>query len=211
MNENITVVVNGRNIEVKNGCVLVFTGGPYDADFDVVKEATEDSTCEDVLESLKHAKTHNDSFFKKLEESIPCEDDEEVTDFTPKPWGDSLDEAQTIIEQQDEYKHSFDAAVNFIAEGDGKSIINAAKYAMKHSNRFPSTIRQLSNVVNADDAYCSAIIKLARPLGKEVENAFFCFFKEAINGNEKAEECFLDMWETIKKINHFCGSFNEMI
>lgn len=107
--------------------------------------------------------------------------------------------------------NSFDEAVDFLTAGDPESFLNVARYAKTHHNKFPKMIRELSGVVNADDAYCSAIIKLARPLGKEVENTFFCLFKEAVDGNKKAEENFIEMWDSLHKLNRLCGSFNDCI
>ena len=183
MNENITVVVNGRNIEVKNGCVFVFTGSPYDAD--VVNKVTEDSICEeeDVLESLKHAKTHNDEFFKNLEESISCEDDEE-------------------------FDNSFDKVVDFLAHLSGEDFLELVSYAKCHNNTFSKynnntffhCIEEIDECINADDAYYSAIIMLAHPLGKAVEDKALELFE---NAEENAGD-FLDLWKALQTINHFC-------
>lgn len=187
MNKNITcVVVNGRNIEVKNGRVLVFTGhGPYDA-----------------------------AFYKKLED---CSDADfnaakevEVTaeDFNPTPWGNSLDQTENKVENNTNptsYKvdnTDFDKAVDFLTRCSGEDFLELVKYAKKHNNTFWHCVSEVADVVNADDAYCSAIIKLARPLGESVEKAAFKLFDEAI---EKDEYDFIKLWESLQNINYFCN------
>jgi len=118
---------------------------------------------------------------------------------------------ERVEDSANDDNYNFENAVEFICSGTGRDIINVARYAKSHSNKFPSLIRELSGVVNADDCYCSAIIKLARPFGEQVENTIFCLFKEAVDGNKKSEECFLDMWVSLQKMNRFCGSFNDLI
>ena len=107
--------------------------------------------------------------------------------------------------------YSFDSAVNFLAEGDAESFLNVVKYARSHKNHFPK-IKELSNVVNADDCYCSCLIKLSRHLGEGVENTLFSLFKAAIEDkNSKAEKGFIRMWDALKSVIHLCGSFNDCI
>ena len=101
--------------------------------------------------------------------------------------------------------------MQFICNGSGKDIVTVARYAKSRGNRFPRLIKELAGAKNADDVYCSAVIKLARPLGESVENTSFCLFNEAVKGNKKAEENFIEMWDSLKKINRLCGSFNDCI
>lgn len=198
MNANINSVVvtlsNGtsKKIEVKNGMVLILMGnGPMDG-----------------------------AFYKKLED---CSDADfnaakEVTaeDFTPKPWdfdGDVQpvqpiennvnDESENDVAAS-EYKYSFNAAVNFLAHCKGEDFLELVKYAKKHSNTFFHCVKEVANVVNADDAYCSALIQLARPLGAEVEHRAFQLF-EVAEESELCEENFLDFWKALQTISYFCG------
>ena len=188
MTENITcVVVNGRNIEVKNGCVLVFTGNsPYDA-----------------------------AFYKKLED---CSDADfaaakEVSaeNFAPTPWGDSLDDVETQTTENNTnfnpaaYKvdnSDFNKAVNFLTRCSAEDFLELVKYAKKHNNTFWHCVSEVRDVVNADDAYCSAIIKLTRHLGESVEKKAFELFNEAV---EKDEYDFIQFWTALQTINYFCN------
>ena len=183
MTEIKVVVVNGKEkaIEVKDGLVLVFCGhGPNDA-----------------------------AFWKRFEECGDAEfaAAEEVTaaDFNPTPWGDSLDnEAPKTTTEQDEYKNNFDKAVDFLAHCKGEDFLELVRYAKAHGNRFFNCVKEVANIVNADDAYCSALIRLSRPLGEVVERKTFELFS-VVDESDLCEENFLDMWKALQTISYFCG------
>ena len=204
MNANINSVVvtlsdgNTKKIEVKDGMVLILMGnGPMDG-----------------------------AFYKKLED---CSDadfnaakEAEVTaeDFTPKPWSADFDgDAQPVqppiennkVENTNfnpaAYKvdnNSFDKAVDFLAHCKGEDFLELVRYAKAHGNTFFRCVSEVADCVNADDAYCSALIQLARPLGAEVEHRAFQLF-EVAEESELCEENFLDFWKALQTISYFCG------
>ena len=129
----------------------------------------------------------------------------EVSDFTPTPWGDSLDtEVEPKIENEDdEYKRSFDKAVDFLAHCKGEDFLELVRYARAHRNTFWHCVSEVANVVNADDAYCSALGRLARPLGETVEKRAFELFS-VVDESDLCEENFLDMWKALQIISYCC-------
>lgn len=195
MNANINSVVvtlsdgNTKKIEVKDGMVLILMGnGLMDG-----------------------------AFYKKLED---CSDTDfnaakEVSseDFTPKPWSADFDgDVQPIENNKVEntnfkpaaYKvdnNSFDKAVDFLAHCKGEDFLELVRYTKAHGNTFFRCVSEVADCVNADDAYCSALIQLARPLGADVEKKAFELFDKA---DEDAED-FLDIWKAMQVISYFCG------
>ncbi len=183
MNENITsIVVNGKVLGVKNGCVLVICGHGNDAG----------------------------AFWKKIEECTAADfaaakETDVVAGWGITPWGDSLDdEAAKTSTEQDEYKHSFDKAVDLLAHCKGEDFLKLTRYAKAHNNTFFHCVKEFADCVNADDAYCSAIIQLTRPLGEVVERKTFELFENAINKSGLYEKNFLDMWKALQTISYFC-------
>lgn len=191
MTEIKVVVVDGKakNIEVKDGFVLVFCGhGPNDG-----------------------------AFWKKFEECsnaelAAAEEAAEVSteDFSPTPLGDSLDTAQTTENNTNlnpaAYKvdnSDFNKAVDFLAHCSGEDFLELVRYARAHGNRFFNCVKEVAECVNADDTYCSALIKLARPLGADVEKKAFKLFEAATADDENAED-FIDFWKALQVINYFC-------
>jgi len=92
--------------------------------------------------------------------------------------------------------------VNFLCRCSGEDFLGLVRYAKSHGNTFFRCVSELANTVNADYAYRSAIIKLARPLGDAVEKKAFELFYEAI---EKDEYDFVQFWEALQTINYFCN------
>lgn len=90
----------------------------------------------------------------------------------------------------------FDSALDALTRCSGDDFLKLVRYAKSHGNTWHS------DVVNADDAYCSALIKLARPLGESVEKKAFELFNEAI---EKDEYDFIEFWKALQTINYFCN------
>ena len=71
----------------------------------------------------------------------------------------------------DEYKEAaFDKAVNYLIGLDGEQFYELVEYARDHDNFFPSFVNELREVVNADDVYASAVIRMTRHLGETYEN-----------------------------------------
>lgn len=95
----------------------------------------------------------------------------------------------------------FEKAVNFLCRCSGEDFLELVKYAKKHNNTFFHCVSEVADCINADDAYCSAIIKLARPLGADVEKKAFELFHEAI---EKDEYDFTQFWTALQTINYYC-------
>lgn len=95
----------------------------------------------------------------------------------------------------------FESAVDFLCRCSAEDFLELVSYAKKHNNTFFRCVKELSDVVNADDCYCTAIIKLSRHLGEEVEKKAFELFHEAI---EKDEYEFAQFWMALQTINYFC-------
>lgn len=186
---SVVVTLNGtsKKIEVRNGMILVLTGnGPMDG-----------------------------AFWTKLEDAsdagLSAAKEVSAEDFNPTPWGDSLDNDvvdtpdDDVVDAPDDdesYKHSFNDAVNFLAHCSGEKFLKYVRYAKTHGNRFFYRVKEIAAVVNADDAYCSALIQLARPLGEVVEHNAFELFELALE--DKNVEDFLDMWKSLQTISYFC-------
>lgn len=176
MTEIKTVVVRGKKktIEVNDGLVLVFCGhGPYDA-----------------------------AFYKKLED---CTDGElaavEAVEETAQT-NNNLPAAAEATSEED-YHITFNAAVDFLTHCSGEDFLEIVRYAKKHNNTFWHCISEVADIVNADDAYCSSIIQLARPLGEIVERRAFKLFEAATADDENADD-FIDFWKALQVINYFC-------
>lgn len=171
MTEIKVVVVNGKKkaIQVSDGRVLILCGdGPSDG-----------------------------AFWKRLEECTAAdfeaakEADVEVSDFDDE---NAKDDDTTA-----KYRDSFDEAVFLLAYMRGERFLELVRYAKAHGNSFAGGgYKQLEGVINGDDAYCSAIIKLTRRLGDTVERRAFMLFEQAEKG---AAQDFLDFWGAIQVIN----------
>ena len=72
-------------------------------------------------------------------------------------------------------KAEFNNAVEYLKNLSGEEFTNLVIYSEVNFNKFPD-IEQLRGAVNADDAWCSAIINKARKINKEVEHAVFNVF-----------------------------------
>lgn len=188
-----------KTINVANDGTVVILGGR-------AKKFKDIAECS-VQELLTKAKGETEQIAK-----------EEVTaeDFTPKPWdfdGDvqpvqliennANDEPENNVAAP-EYKYSFDKAVDFLAHCKGEDFLELVRYAKNHNNTFWHCVSEVADVVNADDAYCSALIKLARPLGEAVERKAFELFS-VVDESDLCEENFLDMWNALQIISYICG------
>lgn len=69
----------------------------------------------------------------------------------------------------------FDSVVSQLIKLPAEQFMELVDYAKRHGNRFPK-YSKFDGVVNADDAYCSALIDLTRSWSKEVENKAFEVF-----------------------------------
>ena len=83
--------------------------------------------------------------------------------------------ANETEETADEYVNYFDKVVRVLAEMPSEPFMELVKYAMLHGNRFPE-YSNYKDIVNADDAYCSALIKLTRLWSEDVEKKAFEVF-----------------------------------
>jgi hypothetical protein len=99
----------------------------------------------------------------------------------------------------------FGVAVEFLKSVPGTEFVVLVQYAKKHNNKFLSCIKELRGCINADDAYCSALIELARPLGEQVENRAMSLLNAAVENpypyyTNEVEKFF----EALKVINSYC-------
>lgn len=89
-------------------------------------------------------------------------------------------ETATTKTETDKYavdNTAFDTAVNELIKLQANEFMELVGYAKRHGNQFPS-YSKFSNIVNADDAYCSALIKLTRSWSKEIEDRAFEVFND---------------------------------
>lgn len=94
----------------------------------------------------------------------------------------------------------FDDAVYFLKNVNGLDFVELVRYAKAHSNKFISCVKELTGAVNADDAYCSALIELARPLGEQVERRAFNLLSAATEDDDSIDN-FIEFFEALKVIN----------
>lgn len=110
--------------------------------------------------------------------------------------------ANEIAEADDKYtvdNSSFDKAVNFLANCSAEDFIELVKYAQKHGNTFCHCVSEVRDCVNADDAYCAALVQLTRPFGEKLENKAFKLFDNI--DTLEGEEAFAEFWDALKVIN----------
>ena len=134
------------------------------------------------------------AFWKNLEE---CSD----ADFEAAKEAEVEEDTSDAETDDHEYKSSFEGAVDLLAYMRGEQFLELVRYARGHGNSFRGCGRheeQLAAVVNADDCYCTAIIKLTRHFGDAVERKAFMLFEQAENGYEQE---FLDFWSSLQIIN----------
>lgn len=141
---------------------------------------------------------YSGAFRVKLEDATQAElaAAKEVEGTTP--------DTETEDATADEYKVGFDEAVALLAYMRGEKFLELVRYARGHENSFAGAAGypQLERIVNADDCYCTAIIKLTRRLGDAVERRAFKLFEAAVDGHEK--EDFLDLFGALQIINSLC-------
>lgn len=201
MTEIKFIVVNGKKkaIEVKDGYVLVFCGhGPCDgAVWKKFEECSEvEFAAAKEVESLiddetKDAIRRAQKDFYEFYDDVPTVTDEEVQKF------------ENVIKQFNCFDNPFDNPVDFLTRCSGEDFLELVHYAKSHNNTFFHCVKELDDVVNADDCYCTALIKLARPLGKTVEKRAFELFEEATAENAE-EEDFIEFWRALQTINNLC-------
>lgn len=98
---------------------------------------------------------------------------------------------------------SFDKVVEYLTHLKGEDFLKFVYYAKTHDNNFPRYIDVFANIINADDAYCSAIIKLTRHLDEAVEKRAFELFDAAADGKIYEANDFFNFWKALQVIN-FC-------
>jgi hypothetical protein len=114
------------------------------------------------------------------------------------------DNATEIAEKKPDFTDGFDDAVHFLKNVSAEDFIELVRYAKTHSNKFIGCVKELRGALNADDAYCSALIDLSRPLGEQVENRAFSLLDRAVEDEESLEgslEDFVEFFEALKVIN----------
>ena len=192
MTEIKFIVVNGKKkaIEVKDGYVLVFCGhGPCDGavwkkfdecsevEFAAAKEV--ESVIDDETKDVIRRAQKN--FY---EFDVPTVTDEEVQKF------------ENVIKQFNCFDNN---PVDFLTRCSGEDFVELVKYAKTHGNKFFHCVKELSNVINANDAYCNAIISLTRHFGKELENRAFEKFDLFLKDGHDEE--FIEFFNALKVIN----------
>lgn len=164
---NVTIKrINNRDIYVVDGRLYILLGGGGGAMSVSIEEANADELkfavgpdrrveC-DLVAAFKEAVKTTETTAETTETETTAEttetDDKYVVDNT-----------------------AFDTAVNELAELPAGEFMELVDYAKRHGNKFPE-YSKFDKVVNADDAYCSALIKLTRSWSKEVENKAFEVF-----------------------------------
>jgi len=98
---------------------------------------------------------------------------------------------------------SFDEVVEYLTHLKGEDFLKFVYYAKTHDNNFPRYIDVFANIINADDAYCTAIIKLTRHLGEAVEKRAFELFDAAADDKIYEANVFFNFWKALQVIN-FC-------
>ena len=185
-NANITEVKitmndgNTKRVSVDdNGMILVIGSGPYAGAFRV-----------------------------KLEDATQAELEaaDGIVDPVPVPFDEKLAKANEEIQSSTIHK-DFEKAVKFLTELNADEFVELVLFAKEHGNRFPKFSAELRNVVNADDAYCSALIGLSRPCGEEVENAAFKLLADCIDAEPYAPvfDTFKKMWKSLKTLRALTG------
>jgi hypothetical protein len=165
---------NVKRISVDdNGMILVIGSGPYAGAFRV-----------------------------KLEDATQAELEaaDGIIEQEPIPFEDKLAAANEELQNSSEYSY-FNSAVEFLIDHNAGEFLSFVAYAEAHNNRFSKLIPELKECVNADDCYCSAIIALARPRGKDIESFAFTLMNKCLADVDGAFEQFNWLWEELKKTN----------
>ena len=163
-----------KRIEVKNGMILILMGnGPMDG-----------------------------AFWTRLEDASDAELNAaagEIIEEEAIPFDEKLAKANEELQQSQVY-NDFEKAVEFLADLSADEFIELVHFSKDHANTFPKFCKELKNIVNADDAYCSALIALARPRG--VEEKAFALLDSCMNCREfpAAFEQFNKLWESLKTL-----------
>jgi hypothetical protein len=163
-----------KRIPVENGMILVLMGsGPMDG-----------------------------AFWTKLEQATEAELNAAEGEIIeePIPFEDKLAAANEELQNSSEYSY-FNSAVEFLIDHNAGEFLSFVAYAEAHNNRFSKLIPELKECVNADDCYCSAIIALARPRGKDIESFAFTLMNKCLADVDGAFEQFNWLWEELKKTN----------
>lgn len=61
-----------------------------------------------------------------------------------------------------------ESAVKFCVELEAEEFAEHIRYAQHFGNKFPRYVKELRDVVNADDVYKDAVVRICSPLGEEV-------------------------------------------
>lgn len=86
----------------------------------------------------------------------------ETTGTLPAPETGAI--APALQKMQDSHEKAVEYCINLDAEEFASLIM----WAQHHKNKFPAYAVELRDVVNADDVYKDAIIRICTPLGEEV-------------------------------------------
>lgn len=163
-----------------------------------------------VVDDNIYVFTGNAAMIKKLEDATPVERECAIG---PNSECDLAHSFKSEYENQNKnnenkgfdptaYKvdnNYFDSAVNYLTRCSGEDFLELVAYAKKHGNTFFHCIREVADVINADDAYRSAIIQLTRHFGEPLENKAFNLFANI--DNPTGEEIFLEFWKALQVIN----------
>lgn len=129
------------------------------------------------------------------------------SELAPIPFDEKLKAANEELQNSKETSY-FNSAVDFLSGLSADEFLELVIFANEHGNRFPKfSAAEIRECVNADDAYCSALIGLSRPCGERVENAAFKLLADCIDAEPYAPvfDTFKRMWDSLKCIRALTG------
>lgn len=118
---------------------------------------------------------------------------------TPVAFDEKLKKINDELKTSKPY-NDFESAVQFLTELNADEFLELVKAVENNgNNKFPKFVSKLRNVVNADDAYCSALISLSRPKGNDIEAFAFTLMNKCLANVDGAFEQFAWLWKKLKE------------
>lgn len=165
---NVTIKnINGRDIFVNHGRIYILLASGAGAMSVKLEEANEDELkfavgpdCEVDCELVATFKVAVKTTAETTADETTAEANTATETATTKYAVDTTE---------------FDSVVSQLIKLPANEFVELVDYAKRHSNRFPK-YSKFEQVVNADDAYYSALIDLTRPWSEDVEKKAFEVF-----------------------------------
>lgn len=173
---NVTINNDGKKVKIYNIdgkiCIKVIGSGPdAGAFYCEIDEATsvEINAAETIDETAANAATETNTTFNAAEETAETatESNTAVDDNAAEETAD-----ESIAKKLTD---SFDEIISNLIELPPEMFMAFVGFAKRNGNKFPESSR-FSKIVNADDAYCSALIYLTRIWSSDVEKKAFEVF-----------------------------------